>query len=83
MCWNLKGYCIAIPKPGRKAILSWKYFVNTMGWIILVQVIKRVLFMPIITQCMCNTPFKVYKKSLGCIPYLLKCGGVLHSHTTT
>jgi len=36
-------------KRRRKAIPSWKYCVNTMDWIILVQAIKGVLFVPIIT----------------------------------
>jgi len=38
-----------------------KVFINTMEGMFLVQAIKGVLFMPkIITQCMCNTPFRVY-----------------------
>ncbi len=44
----------------RKAIPSWRYSINTMNWIILVQAIGGVLLVPGIIQCTCNTPFKVY-----------------------
>jgi hypothetical protein len=72
-------------KPWKKAIPSWGYFVNTMGWIILVQVIKGVLFMPkTTTQCIHVIPFLGYiKNPLGSITYLLKLRGVLHSHSKT
>ncbi len=71
-------------KPWRKTILSWRYFINTMGWIILVQVIG-VLFMPkITTQCIHAIPFLGYiKNPLGSITYLLKLKGVLHNHSKT
>jgi len=48
-----------------KVIPSWGYFVNTMDWILLIQVMGGVLFVPIITQCKCNTPIMVYYKSFG------------------
>ncbi len=38
------------------------YTINTMGWIILVYVIKGVLFMPKKTQWTCITPPKVSQK---------------------
>jgi hypothetical protein len=66
-------------KPKRKAIPSWRYFIKTMNWIILVQAIGRVSLR--IIQCTCNTPFRVYYKSFGSIKYLEILGRVLHNHT--
>ncbi len=50
--------------------------INTMGSIILVWVIKRVLLMPKTIQFICNTP-------LNSITYLLELGGVLNSPSKT
>jgi hypothetical protein len=70
-------------KPKRKIIPSWRYFINTMDWIILVQAIGGVLLIPIITQCTCNTPIRVYYNSFGSITYLKNLGGVFHNRTKT
>jgi len=61
----VEGYCIAISQPKRKTIPSLGYCPNTMGSIILVQAIERVLLMPIIIQFTCNTPPKISHKSFG------------------
>jgi hypothetical protein len=49
----------------KKAISSWGYFVNTMDWIILVQVTGGVSLVLKIIQCEWNTLVKVYQKSFG------------------
>jgi len=60
-----------------------KTFIYPKDWIILVQAIKGVLLVPIITQCTCNTLLQYIKNPLTSIMYLLKPRGVLHSHTKT
>jgi hypothetical protein len=61
----VEGYCIAIPQPRRKTIPSLEYSTNTMGSIILVQDIEKILLIPIIIQFTCNTPFNISHKSFG------------------
>jgi hypothetical protein len=54
-----------------------------MGWIILVQVIKKVLLMLKKTQWTYNTLFRVSQKYIGFRNIFLKHGGVLHNPTKT
>jgi hypothetical protein len=60
-----------------------KVLYKHMDWIILVQAIGRVLLVPKITQCICNTLIKVYYKSFGSITYLNNHGRVLHNPNKT
>jgi hypothetical protein len=61
----LEDYCIALPKLIRISILSLHYTLNAMGYIILIQTIKGVLFMARNIQCTYTTPCRVSQKYIG------------------
>jgi hypothetical protein len=80
--WNLERYCVVFTKLKRDVIASLNYIVNTC-WIILVNPIRKVLFMPKGFNERAIPLSRYPKNTLNSITYLLKCGKVLHSLTKT